>query len=162
MGRSVSCPDCDETLTSTFNQCYNSDHKSDPISPEIQKDINRCNPIIWIAVRNVKELIKARNDAILAKTRCQIDFNLKSVELDIMSPRNIYDAKFTTLFGHQCLLPGALSDGLCLHYCCGPTYTRYISPDMNNAMSKWSPGHSEALASIFRYLRNTRLSTKGH
>ena len=93
-------------------------------------------PYYTVTVRNVKKLLKVRNDAILAKTRCQIDFTLKSVELDIMSPRNIYDAKLTTLFGRQCLLPGTLSDGSCLHYCCGPTYTRYISPDMNNAMSK--------------------------
>ena len=42
-------------------------------------------PYYTVTVRNVKKLLKVRNDAILAKTRCQIDLTLKSIELDIMS-----------------------------------------------------------------------------
>ena len=42
-------------------------------------------PYYTVTVRNVKKLLKVRNNAILAKTRCQIDLTLKSIELDIMS-----------------------------------------------------------------------------
>ena len=40
------CTNCDQTFTSIFHQCYDSDHTSDQISPDIQTNIDRCNPIM--------------------------------------------------------------------------------------------------------------------
>ena len=40
LAQSICCPNCDETLISTFHQCHDSDYNIDPISSEMQIDIN--------------------------------------------------------------------------------------------------------------------------